>query len=64
MDEEMAIVDELINPDLSDKPFGKRYGYGRVYEITEEVLVALHQGKLLAIDVEQEYIVFLKLAEK
>lgn len=45
--------------DGADTPFGKRYG-GDVFTLTSEQVQALAQGKTLALDVQSEYVVFLK----
>ena len=41
-------------------PFGKRWG-GDVIRLSPEHLAALQAGQTLALDVQNEYIVFLKL---
>ena len=55
-------VDTPFNPgDLDYKtPFGARWG-GEVITITQEHLEALRSGRYIALDVEHEYVVFLKL---
>jgi predicted nuclease of restriction endonuclease-like (RecB) superfamily len=45
--------------DGADSPFGKRYG-GDVFTLTDAHLTALRNGKTLALDVQNEYVVFLK----
>ena len=42
-------------------PFGVRYGLEYI-ELTPEHLLALRDGKCVAVDVENEYVVFLTLA--
>lgn len=45
--------------DGADTPFGKRYG-GDVFTLTSEQLQSLMQGKSPTLDVQSEYVVFLK----
>ena len=56
----------LDNPfdatDGADTPFGKRYG-GDVFTLTSEQIQALMQGKTLALNVQNEYVVFLKAGD-
>ncbi len=54
-----AIVDEAIDSDKSDTIFGKRWS-SQVIEVTNEEIAALRDGKFLAIDVNGEYIVYLR----
>lgn len=54
-----AIVDEAIDSDKSDTIFGKRW-WSQVIEVTDEEMAALRDGKFLAIDVNGEYIVYLR----
>lgn len=42
-------------------PFGRRWG-GEVWQLSAEHLAALQAGQTLALDVQNEYIVFLKAA--
>jgi len=56
----LAIVDEPFNVEETKQPFGKRWG-GEIMTLTEEHLAALHDGKLVAVDVQGEYVVFLRL---
>jgi hypothetical protein len=44
----------------TEQPFGKRWG-GEIMTLTKEHLAALHEGKLVAVDVMNEYVVFLRL---
>ena len=63
IDSLLAIVDTSFDVEKTDQPFGKRWG-GDVVTMTEEHLAALREGKLLAVDVMNEYVVFLRLQEK
>ncbi len=58
------IVDEPFKPvDLDHKtPFGTRWG-GDIITLKPEHLEALKSGKYIAIDVEREYVAFLKLED-
>ena len=56
----LAIVDAPYDTLESDQPFGKRWG-DEVMTLTAEHLAALHEGKLVAVDVQGEYVVFLRL---
>lgn len=56
----LAIVDAPCNVEETKQPFGKRWG-GEILTLTTEHLVALNEGKLVAVDVQGEYVVFLRL---
>lgn len=56
----VAIVDDIFDTEESEKPFGKRWA-SQLIKLTPEHLTALQQGKLLAIDDQGEYVVYLKL---
>ena len=56
----LAIVDAPYDTLESDQPFGKRWG-DEVMTLTAEHLAALQDGKLVAVDVQGEYVVFLRL---
>ena len=56
----LAIVDAPYDTLESDQPFGKRWG-DEVMTLTAEHIAALHDGKLVAVDVQGEYVVFLRL---
>lgn len=60
----VAIVNEIISPLDGDTVFGQRWGNGDLITITEKELSALAEGKILALDVESEYVVYLQLDEK
>jgi hypothetical protein len=59
-DPRVAIVDRAFDVDLTEEPFGKRWRDEKIF-ITEEHLNALRQGKLLALDTQEEYVVFVEL---
>jgi len=59
----VAIVNEAMNPQDGDTVFGQRWGNGEVITITPKEWRALMDGKLLALDVEGEYVVYLQLDE-
>jgi hypothetical protein len=57
----VAIVNEIISPLDGDTVFGQRWGNGDLIKITAKELDALTDGKILALDVEDEYVVYLQL---
>jgi hypothetical protein len=60
---DVAIVPDAL--DISsgaETPFGRRWG-GDVIQLTAEHLAALQAGQTLALDVQNEYVVFLKTTE-
>ena len=60
-DEYIAIVDDIIDPEETLTPFGKRWA-SQLITLKAQHIAALQQGKLLAIDDQGEYVVYLKLA--
>lgn len=60
VDDGVAIVDEVFDVEESCRPFGKRW-LAQSVKLTTEQLAALHVGKYLAINVNDEYVVFLHL---
>jgi hypothetical protein len=60
IDSPLAIVETPFDVEKTDQPFGKRWG-GDVATLTQEHLAALQEGKLVAVDVMNEYVVFLSL---
>lgn len=62
-DSTLAIVDAPFDVEETDQPFGKRWG-GEIMTLSKEHLAALHDGKLVAVDVMNEYVVFLRLQTK
>lgn len=58
--ENKIVLDKTIDIDNDEiTPFGKRYG-GDVFIITEQDIENLKNGKLIALDVMNEYITYLK----
>lgn len=62
-DSTLAIVDASFDVEQTDQPFGKRW-CGEVMTLTKEHLAALQDGKTVAVDVMNEYVVFLRLQTK
>ena len=61
-DPEIAIVDSICDVEETCQPFGKRWGQ-QGFTLTIEHLLALQTGKLLALDIQGEYVAFLKLQQ-
>ena len=61
-EEKAVIVDAVFDTDEVEAPFGKRYG-AEMLKLTSGQLQALQQGKILAVDVQNEYVLFIKLAK-
>lgn len=59
-DPRIAIVDAVCDVEESEQPFGKRWRQQEVV-LSAEHLAALQEGKILALDVQEEYVVFVKL---
>lgn len=60
--ENVKIVEEPFECDGDNTPFGRRWG-GEVINIDEKEIEALKSGKLLAIDVRSEYVIFVKKSD-
>ena len=58
----IAIVPAPFDPDSTDQPFGQRWG-GQVIRLGSEHITALQAGQTLALDMLDEYVVFLQLSE-
>jgi hypothetical protein len=56
---EKMLVDEIIDCDRADTVFGKRW-WSQVIELTDQDIAAPREGKYLALDVNGEYIVYLR----
>lgn len=56
----VAIVDQPFSVDGQDTIFGQRWG-GECFTLTSEHLAALRAGKTLALDVQNEYVTFVRL---
>ena len=59
---EIAIVESICDVEETSQPFGKRWGQQGL-TLTKEHLLALQTGKLLALDIQGEYVAFLKLQQ-
>ena len=56
----VVIVDQPFSVDGQDTIFGQRWG-GECFTLTSEHLAALQAGKTLALDVQNEYVTFVRL---
>lgn len=56
----LCIVDAPCDVERTEQPFGQRWGQ-QVITLGPEHLAALQSGKLVAVDVQAEYVVFVKL---
>lgn len=57
----IQIVPDIFSAtDGAETSFGRRWG-GDVFELSSEHLAALQAGQALALDVQNEYVVFLRL---
>jgi hypothetical protein len=63
-DRGVAIVEDALSPQDGDTVFGQRRGSSALITLTAEELSALAEGKMLALDVEGEYVVYLRLDEE
>jgi hypothetical protein len=63
-DRGVAIVNEALDPLDGDTVFGQRWGLGALIKLTPKELDALNDGKILAVDVEGEYVVYLQMDEE
>ncbi|MDI6773353.1 MAG: hypothetical protein QME77_12315 [bacterium] len=59
-DPRIAVLDETCDVEETERPFGKRWHQEEIV-LRPEHLTALQEGKVLALDVREEYVVFLKL---
>jgi hypothetical protein len=59
-DRGVAIVEDALSPQDGDTVFGQRRGSSALITLTAEELSALTDGKILAVDVENEYVVYLQ----
>jgi len=60
IDEEKILLDKPIDIENEVTPFGKRWG-GQIFSLTEEDIEHLKEGRLIGLDVQNEYIIYLKL---
>ncbi len=56
----VAVVDGPCDVEETEQPFGKRWRQ-EVMTLSAEHLAALQTGKLVAVDVQSEYVLFLRL---
>lgn len=56
----ILIVDASFSVDGNATPFGQRWG-GECFTLTAEHLIALQTGKTLVLDVQNEYVTFVRL---
>lgn len=59
-DPRIVIVAAPCDVEETEQPFGKRWRQ-EVMTLTAEHLAALQAGKLVAVDVQSEYVLFLRL---
>ncbi|MBS3872159.1 MAG: hypothetical protein KGZ92_10695 [Firmicutes bacterium] len=62
-DSRIAVVEEVGDVEETEKPFGKRWHHEAIV-LRAEHLAALREGKALAVDVREEYVVFVRLDDK
>lgn len=55
----VAVVEKIVDVEETSPPFGKRYGQEKI-TLGAEHLQALQAGKMLAFDVQGEYVVFVE----
>ena len=55
----VKIIDQIFECNGKETPFGNRWG-GEVLTLSKDHIDALLNGKTLALDVQSEYVVFLK----
>ncbi|WP_295432528.1 hypothetical protein [uncultured Thiodictyon sp.] len=61
-DSRIAIVDRIYDSDRSEEPFGKRWR-DECVTLDAATLAALLQGKILALDVQGEYVIYVRAGE-
>lgn len=61
--EYIAVVDDILDAEETEKPFGKRWG-NQLIHLNPAHLDALQQGKLLALDAQGEYVIYLQLEKE
>lgn len=59
----IAIVDAVCDVEETGQPFGKRWAAQHV-KLSSAHIAALQGGKLLAVDVNDEYVVFLEIEQE
>ena len=63
-DRGVAMVNEVMDALDGDTVFGQRWGSGEPIRIPPKDQSALTDGKILALDLEGEYVVYLQLDEE
>ena len=63
MNEKKVVTKKVFDLENENTPFGKRWG-GETILITSEDIKQLKEGNLLALDVMNEYVVYVKLEKK
>jgi hypothetical protein len=63
VEESKIVLDKIIDIENETTPFGKRYG-GDVFIITEQDIENLKNSKIIALDMRNEYITYLKFKTK
>jgi hypothetical protein len=58
-DKNKIVLEKTIDIENQETPFGTRYG-GDIFYISEVDIENLKNGKLIALDVQNEYITYLK----
>jgi hypothetical protein len=61
-DSRIAIVDRIYDSDTTEAPFGKRWR-DECVTLDAATLEALQQGKILALDVQGEYVIYVRAGE-
>lgn len=56
----VAILEAMPEAGPEESIFGKRWGSGAAIQISRQEIEALQDGKILAIDVECEYVVYIQ----
>jgi len=59
-DQQAVIIDQECDVEKTCLPFGKRWDQ-ETLKLTAEHLHALRQGKILAVDIRAEYVLFIEL---
>ena len=60
---DVAVVpDSFDATDGAETPFGKRWG-GQIIRLSPDHIAALQAGQTLALDAQDEYVIFLKAAK-
>lgn len=56
----IVVTDKVVDIDEDNTVFSKRWR-SQTFHLSEQVPTALRQGKYLALDIQEEYIAYLKL---